>query len=151
MVKGELLNSAILLATNAHANQYDKGGVPYILHVLRVMYKLKTTDEELQCIAILHDTVEDTNITYQDLLDAGMTDRIVNGVKCLTKQKGETYEEYKQKVFSNVDSMLVKKSDLTHNSDIRRLKGVTQKDILRIEKYHNFYVEIQSRLNDQIS
>jgi len=142
--KGELLNKALIIATVAHANQYDKGGKPYILHPLAVMHKLRTVDEELMCIAILHDVVEDTDVTWQKLREEGMTDRIIEGVRCLTKIRGETYEEYKLKVKSNPDSIAVKKCDLQHNTDIRRLQGVTEKDIRRMERYFNFYIELKS-------
>lgn len=149
MKKGELLNKALVLAVNGHQNQYDRGGNPYILHVMKVMHWLKSDDEEMQCIALLHDWIEDTEGTYKELLTAGMTERIVEGVRCLTKVAGETYEEYKDKVFSNRDAMMVKLCDLRHNSDIRRLKGVTEKDINRMVRYHQFYLEIQERLKDE--
>lgn len=146
MKKGEMLDKMILLATHAHHGQLDKGGRPYILHPLRVMSFLKTDDEELQCIALGHDVVEDTNITYQDLRDAGMSERVVDGIKALTKVPGYSYGDYKEQVFASKDAMMVKLCDLRHNTDIRRLKGVTTKDLDRIEKYHRFYVEIQARL-----
>ncbi len=146
MKKGELLSKAILIATNAHANQFDKGGNPYILHPLRVMSYLKDADEELQSIAVLHDVIEDTSITWTDLFEAGMTHRIVNALGLLTKMPGQTYEEYKAGVLSSVDAMKVKLGDLRHNTDIRRLKGVSEKDIARMAKYHMFYMEIKSSL-----
>ena len=147
MKKGQMLSTAILLATNAHAGQFDKGGNPYILHPLTVMHKLKTTDEELQCIAILHDVVEDTDTTWEDLAKAGMSDRVIVGVAALTKQRGETYKDYKQKVLANKDAMLVKLEDLRTNSDLRRLKGISEKDIARTAKYMQFYSEILEKLN----
>jgi (p)ppGpp synthase/HD superfamily hydrolase len=147
MKKGELLGKVLVLATNAHAGQFDRGGNPYILHPLKVMHYLKTDDEELQCIALLHDVIEDTKTTWQDLKDIGCTARVIAGVRVLTKMPGQTYDEYKNEVFANFDAMRVKSCDLRHNTDIRRLKGVTQKDIDRIAKYNQFYLEIQSRLN----
>lgn len=147
MKKGEMLSKMLVIATLAHADQFDKGGNPYILHPLRVMSYLKTTDEELQCIAIGHDTVEDTTVTYKELRDAGMSERVIAGIAALTKVPGETYEEYKEKVFANVDAMQVKMCDLRHNTDLRRLKGVTDKDLDRMAKYQRFYFEIQSRMN----
>lgn len=144
--KGELLSKAILIATNGHAGQFDKGGMPYILHPLKVMYYLKTDDEELQCIAILHDVIEDTAVTYADLVASGFSERVIDGVRALTKLPGETLDEYKARVYANVDAMKVKRCDLRHNSDIRRLKGVRQKDIDRIAKYHLFYIEIEQHL-----
>lgn len=146
MKRGKMLNSALVLATNAHADQFDRGGNPYILHVLKVMHYLKSDDEELQSIAVLHDIIEDTKTTYSELRSAGMSDRVINAVKALTKLPGQTLDEYKAGVFSNPDAMLVKLCDLRHNSDIRRLKGITEKDIKRMQKYHEFYEQIKERL-----
>jgi (p)ppGpp synthase/HD superfamily hydrolase len=147
MKKGEMLDRMLVLVTNAHAGQFDRGGNPYILHPLKVMHYLKTDDEELMCIALGHDVIEDTKVTYQDLREAGISPRVINGIRALTKQPGHTYDEYKESVFANRDAMLVKSADLRHNTDIRRLKGVTEKDIERVAKYHKFYLEIQARLN----
>lgn len=148
MKKGEMLSKMILIATNAHDGQFDRGGTPYILHPMKVMHYLKTDDEELQCIALGHDVIEDTKVTYRDLRDAGISERVINGIRALTKVPGQTYEEYKEGVFSNVDAMRVKMCDLRHNTDVRRLKGVTEKDILRMEKYHRFYLEILAKLQE---
>ncbi len=147
MKKGELLGKVLVLATNAHAGQFDRGGKPYILHPLKVMHYLKTDDEELQCIALLHDVVEDTDTSWKDLEALGCTERVLNAVRALTKLPGQTYDEYKEVVFANEDAMRVKLCDLRHNTDIRRLKGVTQKDIDRIAKYNRFFLEIQAKLN----
>ena len=148
MNTNEMLSKAIALAAEKHKGQFDKAGKPYILHTLKVMHYTKSEDNEILCIAVLHDIVEDTDVTYAYLKEIGFSDRIVNAIKCLTKVKGETYEEYKQKVMSNKDSCVVKLADLRHNSDIRRLKGVTQKDIERTVKYHQFYTELKGINND---
>lgn len=148
MKKGMMLANMLLIATNAHAGQFDKGGKPYILHPLKVMHYLKTEDEELQCIAIGHDLIEDTDVTYSELIGAGMSARVIEGIRALTKMRGESYLEYKQRVLQNRDAMLVKLCDLRHNTDIRRLKGITDKDVARIAKYHEFWVEIQRALLD---
>lgn len=146
MRKGEMLAQMLHIATSAHHGQYDRGGNPYILHPLKVMHYLKSDDEELQCIALGHDVIEDTSVTYQDLRDAGISQRVIDGIAALTKLPGQTYEEYKQGVFANEDAMRVKLADLRHNTDIRRLKGVTEKDIARITKYQVFYMEIKAKL-----
>ena len=146
MKRGQMLSNAIVIATNAHEGQFDRGGNPYILHALKVMHYLKSDDEELQCIAVLHDVIEDTKTTYAELRNAGMSDRVINGVEALTKLPGQTLSEYKARVFDNEDAMKVKLCDLRHNSDIRRLKGVTEKDLLRMQKYHEFYTEIKEQL-----
>lgn len=140
---GDLLNKMLVLATTRHAGQFDRGGQPYILHPLKVMYYLKTKDEELQCIALAHDLVEDTDTTYEELEALGFTPRIISGIKALTKVPGETYEQYKRRVICNPDAIKVKMCDLRHNTDIRRLKGVSQKDLDRVAKYHRFFLELQ--------
>lgn len=146
MKRGEMLGKMLVLVTNAHAGQFDKGGVPYILHPLKVMHYTKSSDEEIQCIALGHDVVEDTDVTYQDLRAAGMTERVIAGIRAVTKVPGETLDEYKARVFDNRDAMIVKLADLRHNSDIRRLKGVTERDIKRMTKYHEFHMQITARL-----
>lgn len=146
MKKGEMLAQMLHIATTAHHGQFDKGGNPYILHPLKVMHYLKSDDEELMCMALGHDVIEDTSVTYKDLREAGISERVIAGVCCLTKQPGQTYDEYKEGVFASEDAMRVKMADLRHNTDIRRLKGVTEKDIARMAKYHQFYMEIRARL-----
>lgn len=149
MKRGEMLNLAITTAVNAHAGQYDRGGNPYILHCLKVMHYLKSEDEELQCIAVLHDIVEDTDVTIMHLVRIGFSRRVVDAVELLTKTKCQHYDNYRYLVLSSKDAMRVKMADLRHNSDIRRLKNnqVTEKDIQRMVKYHQFYLEIESKLS----
>lgn len=146
MKKGELLGKVLVLATNAHAGQFDRGGNPYILHPLKVMHYLKSNDEELQCMALLHDVIEDTKTTWKDLEEIGCTPRIIAAVRALTKMPGQSYDEYKEEVFANQDAMKVKMADLRHNTDIRRLKGISQKDVDRLAKYNRFYLELQAKL-----
>jgi len=143
-----MLSKMIKIMVDAHYGQFDKGGMPYCCHPLKVMHYLKTTDEELMCIALGHDVIEDTSVTYKDLRDQGISERVIKAIEALTKQPGQTYDEYKERVFANKDAMRVKLADLRHNTDIRRLKGVTEKDIARMAKYHQFYVEIKTRLED---
>jgi (p)ppGpp synthase/HD superfamily hydrolase len=148
MKKGEMLGKMLVLVTNAHAGQYDRGGSPYILHPLKVMHYLKSDDEELMVMALGHDVIEDTAVTYEDLRQAGISERAIKGIAALTKLPGQTLDEYKTGVFANPDAMRVKLADLRHNTDIRRLKGVTEKDIARMARYHTFFMEIQARLVD---
>ena len=84
-MKGQLLSKMLVLATNRHNGQFDRAGQPYILHPLKVMYYLKTDDEELQCIALGHDLVEDTETTYQELRELGFTERVIEGIRSLTE------------------------------------------------------------------
>jgi len=147
MNKGELLGKFIVFATNAHAGQFDKAGEPYILHVLEVLHGVRLEDEEVQCIAVGHDLFEDTSATVEDLIELGATSRIIEGIMALTKQNGESYNTYKSKVLANRDAMKVKRSDLKHNSDITRLKGITEKDVKRMGRYMIFFTEIERELN----
>lgn len=138
-----MLNDMLILAATAHSGQYDKSGKAYIL---TVMNYLETEDEELMCIALGHDTLEDTAVTVKMLQDLGFSQRVISGIMALTKHKRQTYEEYKQAVLANEDAMKVKMCDLRHNSDIRRLKGVTEKDLARLKKYHEFYLELKEKI-----
>ena len=148
-MKKTLLSEMLFLATEAHHGQFDRGGLPYILHPLAVMHMLRSDDEELQCIALGHDLLEDTYVTH-DLLAEKFGFFVADTIDFLTKKEGQTYEEYKTRVFSSREAMLVKACDLRHNSDITRLKGVTKKDIERTAKYHVFYSEIKERLGSSI-
>lgn len=143
MKRGELLNKMLVLTTTEFSGIFDKGGAPYILHCLKVMYYLKTDEEELQCIGLGHDLVEDTDVTYVQLRDMGFTERVIEGIRAMTKIPGETNDEYMARIKANHDAIRVKLCDLRHNSDIRRLKGVTAKDVARIEKYHKMYLELR--------
>lgn len=158
MKKGEMLSKAILIATQAHYGQFDRGGNPYISHTLTVLHKVGKTSEEVQCIAVMHDVIEDctgkqiymdgtlVTVSFSMLAEMGMSERVIAGIRALTKMPGQTYDEYRACVMSNEDAMLVKLEDLRHNSDIRRLKGVYDKDIARMVKYQKFYLEIQNTL-----
>lgn len=147
MKNGALLGKMLQIATSRHWGQYDKGGSPYILHCLKVMHYVRSDDEELMCIALGHDLVEDTFKDHQEgyafLRAEGFPERVVLGIYAMTKDPGATYEEYKEQVKSNSDAVKVKMADLRHNSDIRRLKGLRPKDFERIQRYHEFYQELK--------
>jgi (p)ppGpp synthase/HD superfamily hydrolase len=138
-----MLSVMIVIATNGHDGQFDKSGKPYILHTLKVMHYLKSEDLELCGIAVGHDLFEDTKVTAEDLRKAGISERIISGIYAMTKMPGQTFEEYKETLKRNPDAIRVKMADLRHNSDIRRLKGVTESDIKRTVKYMNFYQELK--------
>jgi (p)ppGpp synthase/HD superfamily hydrolase len=150
MKKGELLNKMLVLTVNRFEGRYDKAGKPYILHCLAVMYKLNSDDEELNCIAIGHDLIEDTKTTYAELREMGFTERIIDGIRRLTKVPGQTSEEYIAGVKESLDSIRVKLSDLEHNSDIKRLKGLSEKDFERLKKYQWMYVDLKAELETHI-
>ena len=144
MKPGEMLSAMLVLVATAFAGKYDRQGLPYVLHCLQVMYFMESDDEELLCIALGHDLIEDTKTTYLMLRQLGMTERILEGIRCMTRLPGETEEEYQARVMSNPDSIKVKLGDLRHNTDIRRLKGVSEKDLARLQKYHTFYLKLKA-------
>jgi len=137
------LSIMIALASNEFVDVPDKAGEPYILHCMKVMHYLpRDVDDEIRQIAVGHDLFEDTKVTAQDLRNMGFSERVINGIFALTKHRGQSYEEYKIAVKANPDAVIVKKADLRHNSDIRRIKDPGQKDFERVAKYRQFYTEL---------
>ena len=134
------LANAIAAAAAGHQEQTDKAGKAYILHPLRVMMRLRTDDEELMCIAIMHDIVEDCGITAEELYSKGYSTRVVEGILALTRYDDESYEHFIERAALNEDARRVKLEDLRDNSDITRLKGLTKKDFARVEKYQKAFV-----------
>lgn len=145
-----MLSRMLAIVAHRHEGQFDRGGAPYVLHPLKVMHYLRSDDEELQCIALGHDLVEDTFETIEEgvafLRAEEFSERVIQGILALTKIEGEAYEAYKARVKANLDAVCVKMADLRHNSDIRRLKGVRPKDIERVVRYHEFYLELKATL-----
>lgn len=140
-----MLDRAIALASDLFKGKFDKGGHPYILHCLYVMNQMPEDDEDLRAIAVLHDVVEDTDWSVEDIRVC-FNDRVANGVRQLTHIKGESYDEYLRRVGESHDASMVKLADLKHNSDITRMKGLRQKDFDRLEKYHRAYKYIEKQL-----
>lgn len=142
------LDAAIALASSKFVGVFDKSGEPYILHCLQVMQNVKKyNDVELQIAAVLHDIVEDTDITFQDLEDLGYSPRVIKIVKHITREDNISYDDEIARICNDQDSIKVKMADLEHNSSILRLKGIRQKDLERIQKYHKAYFILQAHLN----
>lgn len=143
----EQLSVAIMIAANLHQNQFDKGGRPYVLHVLKVMHYLKDKDDdELSCMAVLHDTKEDCGIDDAYLQRHGLSSRVIDGITRLTKVKDQHPEHYLRGILESYDACRVKPADLRHNTDIRRLKGVSEKDLQRMKKYHMMHTQIKDMM-----
>lgn len=128
-----MLIKAFSVASKAHKGQKDKAGRAYILHPVNVA--LRTKGIKQKTVALLHDIVEDTNITLDDLKKLGFDNEIVNAVAAITKKSGEKYENYLKRVKNNEIAKDVKIADLQHNSNLNRLKEITPKDIARKKKY----------------
>ncbi len=127
------LEKAIALAAEAHAGQVDKAGQPYILHPLRVMFRLQ--DPQQQIAAVLHDIVEDTSITLETLAQLGFSPVVVGAVDALTKRKGENRTDAALRAAADPIALAVKLADNAENMDISRIPSPTPKDLARIEEY----------------
>ncbi len=126
----EVFEKALLIAVTAHRGQVDKLGKPYILHPLAVAAQLD--DLELKTIAVLHDTIEDTDVTADYLISQGIPKGIVEAVELLSKPKDEDYESYLHRVKENSKAKAVKLADLAHNTSPERASGLNEK---RKQKY----------------
>lgn len=129
----ELLGKAVVIAVAAHKDQKDRYGAPYVLHPLRVMARVETTQEKT--VAILHDVVEDTDWTFEKLRREGFPEDIISALDCLTKREKEPYDDLVRRAASNPVARRVKIADLEDNMDIRRMPEVTDEIKTRLEKY----------------
>jgi (p)ppGpp synthase/HD superfamily hydrolase len=127
------LENAIRIAVAAHQGQVDRAGEPYILHPLRVMARCRTRDEKT--VAILHDVVEDTKWTFDDLRKEGFSESIIVALDCVTKREGEAYEDFIRRNAGNRLASRVKLADLEDNMDLLRNEQVTPEDLPRLNKY----------------
>lgn len=129
-----LINKAIETAAKAHDGQVDKAGQPYIYHPLRVMLYAQG-DERVKCAAVLHDVMEDSDITETDLIKIGFGEDIITALKLLTREEGQDYFDYVRALKKNSIAKAVKLADLKDNMDMSRIKEPTERDFLRLEKY----------------
>lgn len=141
-----LLELAIKVAAEAHKGQTDKGGDPYFEHPKAVAAQVDNIEHKI--VAYLHDVVEDTEITLDDLSEMGFTFRIVNSVRLLTKTKMLTNEEYLKRLKTDDAARAVKIADLRHNMDISRIPEPTEKDYKRFEKYRKSLAFLESSQTD---
>ena len=127
------LERAIQIAVQAHMGQKDKGGEPYILHPLRIMFKMHTDLERI--VAVLHDVVEDSEWTLDHLRDEGFPNQVLAAVGCLTRRGNEPYENSIERVQVNIFARTMKIADLQDNLDVSRIPELTDKGVERIRKY----------------
>jgi len=135
------LNRAIEIATKAHEGATDKYKAPYINHVTRVMNMGKTENEKI--VGMLHDVIEDTNWTFEDLEKEGFSKEVIDALRCVTKtSEDEDYQEFTNRVKINPLAVKVKLNDLTDNLDIKRMPLVLESDLKRLNKYLKAYNEL---------
>jgi (p)ppGpp synthase/HD superfamily hydrolase len=139
-----LLDLAIQIAEKAHEGQLDKAGKPYILHPLTVMAQMD--DVESKIVAVLHDAIEDSDLTITELSQQGFPALITEAIAAITKLDGELYDDYLLRVMGNEIALKVKIADVRHNMDISRIANPTGKDFQRLEKYQKVLNQLTARM-----
>ena len=125
--------NAVNLMLKQHAGQKDKAGKDYYFHPMRVSSNCSSLKAKMA--ALLHDTVEDTGMTFDKLKNEGFPDEVINGIRSVTRQEGESYADFIARAAKNEIGREVKVHDLEDNMDIRRLPNLTEKDWHRLNKY----------------
>ena len=136
MIYTPLTKKALKICFQAHKNQTDKNDIPYVFHPFHVAEQMN--DENSTVVALLHDVVEDTEYTMEDLKNAGFNDTILTAIDLLTHKDGVSYQDYIEAMTDNPLAVKVKIADLQHNADISRIDNPTAKDVERVEKYRYF-------------
>lgn len=126
---------AIQIMYQSHKNQFDKSGIPYVFHPWHVAEQMD--DENSTIVALLHDVVEDSNITFDNFYNEDFDSLVIDALKLLTHDKDKDYYEYIEMISKNELAKKVKIADLKHNCDLSRLNEVNQADLSRVEKYKN--------------
>ncbi|WP_231376142.1 hypothetical protein [Prevotella sp. AGR2160] len=142
----KLYIDTINLMMRQHYGQKDKAGKDYYFHPLRVSTRLNLIDTKI--VALLHDTIEDTGMTAEKLLQLGYSQETVNAILSVSRKKGESYAEFIARANTNQAGRLVKMADLEDNMDIRRLRDLTEKDWHRLNKYLHSYHFLNGEEND---
>ena len=133
MIYTDATKKAMKLCFQAHKDQTDKSGIPYVFHPIHLAEQMK--DEDTTVVALLHDVVEDTTYTLEDLAAMGFHDRVITAIRLMTHDENIPYMEYVAKIKDNPIAKAVKLADLAHNSDTTRLDTVDAKAAARVEKY----------------
>jgi (p)ppGpp synthase/HD superfamily hydrolase len=137
------LEDAITLAMEAHRGQKDKVGEPYILHPLRVMFRVGwDAPEAARIAAVLHDVVEDSPIQLRDLRRLGYSEDVLAAVELLSRRPEDSYEQFIERVLPNSIARRVKRANLEDNMELRRLPTVTAKDLERLARYRSAWARI---------
>ena len=133
MIYTPMTKIALKLCFEAHKDQIDKSGMPYVFHPFHLAEQMK--DEKTTVVALLHDVVEDTEYTLDDLKNMGFSEDILSAIALMTHDDSVPYMEYVAQIKADPIAKAVKLADLRHNSDLSRLDKVTSYDLERAEKY----------------
>lgn len=137
-----LIELALHRALKAYGGKVDKAGKPYILHPLRLAARLD--DQISQSVALLHDVIEDSDTTEDDLREDGFPESVISAVVALTRRKGESYEAFIDRVRVHPLARKIKLLDIEDNMNLLRLNAVTENDLQRIAKYHRAWKRLDS-------
>lgn len=133
MIYTPMTKQAMKLCFEAHKDQQDKSGLPYVFHPFHLAEQMQ--DEVTCTVALLHDVVEDTDYTFDDLADMGFPPVVLEALRLLTHEESVPYMDYVRKIKQNPVAAEVKLADLQHNSDLSRMDAVTEQALIRREKY----------------
>lgn len=133
MIYTPMTKMAMKLCFEAHKDQIDKSGMPYVFHPFHLAEQMM--DEETTIVALLHDVVEDTNYTIADLKEMGFSKNVLSAIELMTHNPDIPYMDYVAQIKTNPIAKAVKLADLRHNSDMSRLDSVTPYDEARAKKY----------------
>lgn len=133
MIYTDATKKAMKLCFHAHRDQVDKSGIPYVFHPIHLAEQMK--DEDTTVAALLHDVVEDTKYSLEDLEALGFSERVIAAIRLLTHADGVAYMDYVAKIKEDPIAKAVKLADLAHNSDLTRMDAVDEKAKARAEKY----------------
>ena len=137
MIYTPTTKAAMKLCFEAHKDQVDKSGLSYVLHPIHLAEQMDS--EEVACVALLHDVMEDTELSVDDIRAAGMSEPVVEALLLMTHDSEVGYMDYVAKLSENPLARKVKMADLRHNMDLSRLDEVTDADLARVEKYKRAY------------
>ena len=140
MIYTELTKKAMKLAFAAHKDQVDKSGIPYVFHPIHLAEQMES--EETAIVALLHDVVEDTEYTLQDIAAMGFPQEVLEALALMTHDEAVPYMDYVARLKGNPIARTVKLADLRHNSDLTRLDAVDEKALARIKKYRKAMTEL---------
>lgn len=133
MLYTPLTKKALCISFNAHKNQLDKSGIPYVFHPFHLAEQMD--DEYSTCVALLHDVLEDTTITLEEIAAEGFPKEVIDAIAIMTHEDNIPYMDYIRQLKSNPIAVKVKMADLKHNSDLSRLNQINEKALKRNEKY----------------
>lgn len=137
MLYTPMTKAALLLSFQAHKDQIDKSGLPYVYHPFHVAEQMRT--EEEVCVALLHDVMEDTSLSVDDIRAVGMSEPVIEALCLMTHEPTIAYMDYVARLAQNPLARRVKMADLRHNMDLTRLDSVTSTDVRRRKKYVRAY------------